>query len=338
MQEWPGDLAAGIAPVRRELTAAYDRADRRARHYRRLHHGATWIAALCGTAAVCTAILQLHVDHRLLHLLEPYVAAAALAAVLLGLWLSLMPQWILERHKAERLRMLKYDFLLRLTMTRDDPDVARALDDVRQSARAIEAMRGDRLDHWLEDLPGAPQAHAGSPVATPALRAFAEHYLNVRLEVHRVFFRDRSKRQFRFDVLTRYIPAACFFASIALVFVRFAAEAPLVRSLVSRVAGLEWPEEPGDDGRSLVLWASLLPVIGAGVRTVRGTFEFSRNTLRYEACHQALRDVATRLRQLLGRDDANAAALVGEIRQSEHVLEDEHREWLRLTKESEWFG
>lgn len=97
---------------------------------------------------------------------------------------------------------------------------------------------------------------------------------------------------------------------------------------------------------SLIAFAATLPVVGFGLRTLRSAFEFSRNTVRYRAMHAALVDLDKSLQRHVDRLDSssgiNAMVAIEDIYAdlwwSEHVLELEHREWLRLMIEAEWFG
>jgi len=106
----------------------------------------------------------------------------------------------------------------------------------------------------------------------------------------------------------------------------------------------------------LALLAALLPAAAAGVRTWRSAFEFSRNKGRFEAAHQALQDLERRLVDegfaASGKPTGQASApgegkdveetdaypILRDLSWCEHILESEHREWLRLMFETEWFG
>ncbi|MCE5326603.1 MAG: hypothetical protein LLG01_09315 [Planctomycetaceae bacterium] len=83
----------------------------------------------------------------------------------------------------------------------------------------------------------------------------------------------------------------------------------------------------------LVLMAAALPLVGSGLRTLRGAFEFGRNALRFEANRSALARLAAHL------EAANDPTIVAtDMWACEQLLEAEHRQWLHLMTESEWFG
>ena len=83
----------------------------------------------------------------------------------------------------------------------------------------------------------------------------------------------------------------------------------------------------------LALAAAILPVIAAGIRTVRGAFEFGRNALRFES-------MAHHLEHLLGELEKaqSSEAKLAILRRGEYAMESEHRAWMRLMMEAEWFG
>ena len=79
--------------------------------------------------------------------------------------------------------------------------------------------------------------------------------------------------------------------------------------------------------------AAILPVTAAGIRTWRGAFEFGRNSLRFES-------MAHQIELLLDELDKakSPEAKLAILRRGEHAMESEHRAWMRLMMEAEWFG
>ena len=108
------------------------------------------------------------------------------------------------------------------------------------------------------------------------------------------------------------------------IFSFFYAEYPLVASVI----------EPGSRellGRVLSAAAGGCIALAALVKILRTSDEYARNTMRFNAVYRAL--------EALGRRLSNAAEMgsilrgIGDV---EAVLEDEHREWLRLMIEADW--
>ena len=80
-----------------------------------------------------------------------------------------------------------------------------------------------------------------------------------------------------------------------------------------------------------IVAAAVLPAIAAGVRTYRSAHEFGRNQLRFTAMSHYLQLIA----HDIGTRSDEAFPL---LREAEMALDAEHRAWLRLMLEAEWFG
>ena len=83
----------------------------------------------------------------------------------------------------------------------------------------------------------------------------------------------------------------------------------------------------------LALLAAILPVAAAGVRTWRGAFEFGRNALRFESMAHHLEHLLSELGHAITPE-----AKLAILRRGEYAMESEHRAWMRLMMEAEWFG
>ena len=96
------------------LFRRYQKSDTAACRHQKHHKRLTIIAAVCGTIAVLFAIVQLSGFFLFPWPMWAEVLAAliAFAAVILGLEQSRHPRWLLERHKAERCRLLKFRALI----------------------------------------------------------------------------------------------------------------------------------------------------------------------------------------------------------------------------------
>ena len=185
-----------------------------------------------------------------------------------------------------------------------------------------------------QPTPHGPFVGTQSQLPPAVLRALTEYYLSKRLNPQKEYLANRTQRNEFSDWISAYLPWF-FFVSILAVFCKY-----FFRSVSVRWEGL------------LALLAALLPAVAAGVRTWRSAFEFSRNKGRFEAAHLALRDLERRLvnegfaavegkgGQLSkhGDEPTDAYPILRDLSWCEHILESEHREWLRLMYETEWFG
>jgi hypothetical protein len=347
---WADLLTPEAQGLQRKILRAYHRSDTLAGSYQFRHRVATISGAACGTLAVCAAIYQLYqlaghvpaavavqVDAAVQNageavfqkaaIFEVIFAVVAAVAVIAGAYMALMRSWLLERHRAERLRLLKYRLLLSdfLRTAAAHPDSG--LVDAASSFEEIDDLDENGLDIWLDANPRTLSFRDIPRSMSPLLENLARHYLNTRLRIHETFFHHKAQKHEVFDEATKHLPALCFFLSIFLACVHFTWE------------GLHhYDAKVGPAPLELLLLTAILPVLGAGIRTWRGAQEFSRNALRYGGYHLAVHDVTESLRTELEKDEPDPYVLLDGMAKGEHLFEDEHREWLRLTKEVEWFG
>ncbi|HEX2171800.1 MAG TPA: DUF4231 domain-containing protein [Dehalococcoidia bacterium] len=324
LASWPA-LSEILALCRDTVTAAYLRADAKALRNQRRHRLITVFAIVFGTLAVLLAVVQLShlIDATWPASLEALAAIIAAVSVTLGLVASQQINWLVERHKAERCRLLKYRFLIDPALWTGATARAERIATLRAELAEIEGLRRSGLHHWIEEdeLPEVPDFRAGTLPDRATLTVLTDYYLRKRLDVQAKFFEDRARRNVRQDALTRRLPPALFFGSV-----------------LAALGHFSYDLATGDHGAStisvlLIVLAVVLAVIGAGVRTFRGAHEFARNTNRFRAKYIALSHLRDRLRH-----ETDPASVCRDLWYSEQILESEHREWLRLMIDAEWFG
>jgi hypothetical protein len=140
------------------------------------------------------------------------------------------------------------------------------------------------------------------------------------------YFDRQAERNGRFDRRTRLITPGLFFISVVLAYLHF------IYDLI-RTSDHTNPAHPDSLSVLLIAAAIAIPVIGAGVRTWRTAYEFARNANLFRAKHAALGQLAERVRR-----ESDPTALFYAMWCCEQILDAEHREWLRLMIEAEWFG
>jgi hypothetical protein len=340
-------LLAAPLELCRKIGGEFDRADARAIKFQKAHRGLTHAAALSATVAVVTAVIALDYypigidspilaprwlpSQHVMSMIEIWSAGIAIAVVLVGYFSHFKEQWLLSRHQAESYRLLRYRFLIHPSVWRQGEEVSREWIETRLQ----EIDRTTLAGAVREPAPHGP--FEGTQIRLPRgiLRGLTEYYLSRRLNPQKEYLANRTQRNEFSDWIRVYLPWF-FFLSIVAVFCRV-----FVRSV--RWEGF------------LALLAALLPAAAAGMRTWRGAFEFSRNKGRFEAAHQALRDLERRLvdegfaaveeqeQPAAGSagavaQDTDAYSILRDLSWCEHILESEHREWLRLMFETEWFG
>jgi hypothetical protein len=240
--------------------------------------------------------------------------------VLLGMGTSLKEQWLLERHKAESLRLLKFRSLIKAEAWTAGPAGAdkceeRLCDEVEEIATTtFSALQG-----WIaQGTVPTVYAPPATSLTLDTIENLVHYYRKKRLHHQIAYLSKGLRRDQRRDRHTRLAGPSLFFGSIAFVLAHLAVE---IGS-----GALDW-------SRLLILIAAALPVMGAGFRIYRAANEFARNASRFEAVHHTLSELSARL-----SDATDAPSIFRELGFCEQVLESDLREWMRLMVEAEWFG
>jgi len=367
LPKWIADspLAEILTVCRDMLHADYRAANDLAIANQNAHFYGALSAAWLGLAAVALALLQLFLQAVLLVLtqfelgrvtpglqlagfktvledslglpmFEGLAMLAALAAVLVGLWTARQRAWMLERHRAERVRLLKFRYLISPDLWSGVPERKQRLDAwLEDQLELIRALTPHSLSEWaeVEEPPRPPETIPGARYDDERLRALSRYYRETRLWAQMRYLSKKSSPWGVLYRLTYRLPQALFFITGIVVSAHFAAA--LFESLYHPQAHAVAPA----DLRTLMfavvplLLAVLLPACGATVRTVRLAYEFDRNALRSRAKKAALIDMERQMER-----EQSPPALLESLWSCEYVLESDHREWLRLMIEAEWFG
>jgi hypothetical protein len=326
---WTPLPLAECAPI----NALFFAVDGEALRNQRWHRAFTLAATLCGGGAVLIGVwnLDLASPHRDLAGTEFTLVVLLVVSIAIGLWQQRKNRWLLNRHKAELLRLLKFEFLTTpsawnahdVTAAQWVGDRVRAIDAVRDRRALRAAVSTARIAEELTLPPDIP---------SPALIKLVEYYLGKRLNPQKEYLADRAQRNAFWDgALQRNVNTTLFFLSVA----------AIATQAVFILGGVP------DRARSIfitTLGAASLPVIASIIRTLRSAFEFSRNRSRFLSAHDALSKLEQRLTHYLLwahstelAPDAKAMIL-REFERCETQLRTEHNEWLRLMLEAEWFG
>jgi len=333
------------------------------------------VSAVAGTAAVVLAILQLRFANQQLGKLPDLVLVtmevacliAASISIFQGLRLSVDHRWREFRFKAEQYRMLKFRFLHSAVKWREATEEQRT-EHLQTHITQIHSANRQSIKEWIhwkqEFLPELvrPETHPDEKLAKDITRYFSERRLNPQQE----YFQRRGHELHIAERRVRWIGPTCFFASVLLALVhaafhiehlypiRTASESEEVHSEVAKstvdntdkklATQLTHPPAKKADQNyghhanppwllMLALVAAILPVVAAGVRTWRGAFEFGRNSLRFESMAHHLGHL---LKELESADTPEKKLAI--LRRGEYAMESEHRSWMRLMMEAEWFG
>jgi len=361
------DQYASLLPLRWCCTIgeAFDRADGHAKKYQAWHRWFTYAAAILATATVVFAIAGLGFVaaeklewEGLLDRLELGAASLTFVVVGVGFFLRFKEKWLRSRHRAELYRLLRYNFLIQPSLWDEEQNPETW---IAERIAEIDKLTEAKLEESLkEPSPAGPYEPIESLIGRHKLQALTQYYLAKRLGPQKEYLANRAQRNEVKDRM-RYMLPFFFFGSIVAVAAKLA---------MKHFHHSWW-------AFGFVIAATLLPVFAAGIRTYLAAFEFSRNKSRFSAAHKALSKTEKSLVQNtfeavtappiqphqesllwgseLGQvivvadesalvskpeeeENTEAFAVLRDLAWCEHVLDAEHREWLRLMYDAEWFG
>jgi hypothetical protein len=328
-----GHLREALRHCQGPFVEQYQALDRRATRDQAAHFFCATAAAAAAAVGILAALVQagyraipgLHIAWLSFPtlLLEAAAGLGAAAAVGGGIWTAYHHEWLLNRYKAERLRYAKFHFLT-------SPDLwiparaPRAIADLAETARTIRRHRIDDVKAWLKTdrapRPRAIPADADLSVSAPAIRELRAYYRDTRLAAQLEYLAGKAEaRSHRREIIGR-TPQLLFFATAAIILVHF-------------VLDLSLGEGAPVTAVVLVLVAVLLPALGAMLRTIFSAYEMGRNATRSTAKLRALDEMSAPI-----REDDEPRAILHNLWLCEYIIESDHREWLRLMIDAEWFG
>jgi hypothetical protein len=170
-------LREAVKYCQAKLLPLYDAADQSALRHQKRHQRITVFAALTGAFAVLFAIMQLTplaswLSSSMLASGEAVAALFAIAAVIYGLRAAFHTKWLVERHKAERYRLLKFCALF-------DPKLLKAsgtdITDWRNwldgELAVIKGLNDKLMEEWLKRDPviAVPDKWRSAPVTSDFL-------------------------------------------------------------------------------------------------------------------------------------------------------------------------
>lgn len=319
---------------------SYHGYDRRAQLHQLWHQAIVITAAVAGTLAVLLAVLQLAAKvlpnlkrvEFFLQANEYSLAIIALIAVVCGLVAAFHTRWRLFRFKAEQYRFVKYQYLLHAGYWLTQPPTDR-IDHLRTTLARLHHLGPKDYKYWAQGVSSLVLLDP-PPAENPDAHLMADlvpYFRRKRIVGQYEYFKRQAHAREAFEKTTRLVSPTCFFLSIFFAFCHFSFEI---------VQGPHKPDAHDSDPTplqravaiSLVLSVAA-PVVGAGVRTFRGAFEFGRNAIRFEG-------LATLLNQIDSELEKTTSPLVALelLYRAEAALVAENRAWTRLMLEAEWFG
>jgi len=249
---------------------------------------------------------------------------AAAAVALVGFaWIAAASdskKALLERHRAERCRLLKFRFLIDPNLwTRRGTEAAERRTRFETEASECQGLTPGGLEDWAskDTVAFAPTLPVGSGIDHHTVHTLVDYYQERRLnpqleEVEGAIGRAASR-----DVLSR-ASAGLFLAAVVLVAIHL-----FLESRFSGATGLSSAAR-GIWSAVAAAVAVILPAIGVALRLSRGGLGSGADRTRLAGMHHALSEISARLQKASG-----AEAIFRELGFCEDVLESHQREWLR---------
>ncbi|MGA8765262.1 MAG: hypothetical protein WB562_20510 [Candidatus Sulfotelmatobacter sp.] len=339
MHDDPRGPVSPLSPATGELIISrFDPVDRAAAKSRKLYESSAIATAIFGACAVLLAILELGSNY--LHEFhvnlppEPTLVKIELGAVvaMLGSWTIMWiqkPSWLARRHQAECYRQIKYQLLVRPGKWAD----RQWLEGKMKPVLAFKPGPWPpgtikRLDHAVEhDVLRVPFEIEKKELPREDLSRLVTYYLEKRLIPQRAYLDDRKKTNQRWDFIFKIL------------------EGLSLLGVLAALGHAAWILDKPSRAAAFLLAAACFPVVAAYVRTLRSSFEFSRNKSRFCAAYEALVKLEEALEHDLsqisagyGQPSIDASEVLMKLHWSEHILTTEHIEWLRLMTETEFLG
>lgn len=332
-------LHAAVAWLNGHVTPIWSAADAAAMRHQTRHQWLARVAVATGAGAIILAVVQLALKQSWSGFsttaawIEGVIVLAGVISVGVGLWAKSDRKWLGCRHRADRLRMLKFRALARPELWKGQDAQWQAW--VEKEIASLPAPEDlNQMELWSkEDTSEAESPATGNSTTSSATRrALAAYYRHKRLLNQADYFGRKGKQAGQsLAVKMRHQRERLFFATIGCVLFHFAADYQGGRMEHQHLA------EAARAWELASLWgivlAAVLPVAGIGVRAWSAAFELSRKARSFEAKHQAMHKAVARL----GNGTEELPVILGHLQQDELFLEQEHREWLRLLLDAEWF-
>jgi|GEM_PF-3387926 hypothetical protein len=320
-----------------KLFGKFVESDREANRLQSRHRHAVHWAVWPSAAALILGIFQLGfhktrgeswTENLWLLIGEAAIILLSAAAVVVGKWKEWHGRWLLERYRAERLRLLIFDLAVDARLwKREEPQDGDWRHWIFPKITEIERITENSLpNEAVQERPPtipAPSDCEGVSAAAiePLIGFYSRAWLDSQIEY---FTRKINEEDDRFwDRSGIAFTAFAISAAVVLIHVAFATSGNRTASFVC------------------LILAACIPAAAAVWKTFRSALELSRNASRAGARLAALNNAST----LLHDEDPDQRPKPEDevwfkfetMAVCQSLLANEQREWLRLMRDAEWF-
>jgi hypothetical protein len=262
--------------------------------------------------------------------LEVGFTGLALILVLWTLIRATQKTWLIERYKAEHLRLIKFRLLIEPSLwngdTKDMREVQNDLETRRAKVAHAPRLLLEALAH-SDALPDLPSTDSCRKVDPGQLRRLLDYYRRKRLDFQLRYFERKMGEKLSWLENSLWQPVFFFFG-LGLSAVNLILESPWIQSSDETLT------------HSLVFGSLLLPFGWGAIRTLRGAHERLRNQARSHARYDSLAEIRRSLDLEVNRDPEHfdPTKIFGYLYLCEGLLAADQHEWLRLMTEAEAYG
>lgn len=323
-------LQAALQHLQMGLLPTWRAADSAAIKHQMRHRQLARVAIGAGTSAIVLAIVQMAVERQLPSLaslaqvLEVLAVIAGVVAVVIGYWAKQHSHWLAERHRAERLRILKFASLGWPALWQDLTKWKELVD--KEVVLLAQCIDVDTVEAWVgtEHAENEAALSIECPDDVCDLTALQAYYGTKRLGFQEAYFAKRSKQHWAASHPWRHLSLPVFVSSTLCVLLHFLA------------GGIKDHTQAPAFWEAVEIWslslASIIPVVGLGIRVWLGAFEPHRSANLFAAKQRAIKEMEPHF----SSQGDDPAALLRRVSGVELFFANEHREWLRLMLETEW--
>jgi len=299
------------------------------------HRHITTAAAVGGLLAILIALARfvLRAEHEpgaAWTYVEALAMLAALVAVLFALRAAMHQGWIRDRHRAELIRALKFRLITEPIRWASGPtQLENAENWLKDELRRIRTLTRGDVTVWArsERAPRPPTLPVAHKLASPVLRDLVRYYLERRLRFQKGHFASRGRPRGFVPRFLGNVGQYLFMLIGVAVLLHFGLD-KLGQHLPTALRGPAETISPW-----ILLAAAFLPALAATIRALRLANEVDHNRDWARAKEIALRGMIAALTA-----DHSQEGILTHLWSCEQVLEWDHREWVRLMTEAEWFG
>jgi hypothetical protein len=322
-----GGIAAQIGFIDDLVDKDYTKYDQDACRDQRYHLYFAHAAVLSGTMAIIIALLQVtgFLPKQLSLPGETIASLLSVIAVFSGTVWAFQKRWLLERYKAESLRILKFKALVQFDFLCGNIEAWRLW--LEGEIGKIRNLEKDDIHRIIKSGGNTriPVSTTGQECDDSTVVAVAEYYRKNLISTQIQYFRQKANEQESSDRFIRHLPHLFFFFGVVMVASHF-----IIDELVHES---DWYSL----SNILIFLGIAFPVTGIGIRTYRSSHEFARSASIFRANENRLLEMEAKIASLLREQPGNKMQILSILNVCEEILEEEHYEWLRLMVESEWF-